>query len=711
MSGFDTVLVVDWSGGNDTGPRPRKDAIWTAAARAGAGDAPLYHRNRDAAMDWIVSFLANERAAGRRVLAGFDFPFGLPDGTTRTITGADDPLSLWDWLQANLTDTGQTNDRYALAARLNALFPGHGPFWFNGTGQEIPGLPHRKFDRSGPFGVSETRAAEEVVPGAFSPWQLGGAGAVGSQLLTGLARLAKLRTRFAGDIAVWPFEAPEAGIVLAEIYPSMLRDAVSAALQTDPDEIKDRAQVRLLARALSRLAAGDGLSEALAARRPPGAAREGWILGTGIEDRLAAAARPDIAPPKLRDDCFALPAGVDWVQVDEALERLQSALTPVTATEILPVAEADSRILAEDHHALRSNPPTPNAAVDGYGFAHAATGAGAQILPLEPGRAAAGVPFAGRVPEGRALRILTGAALPDGVDTVILEEDTTVKEGHIAFDGPVKPGANTRKAGEDVVEGNLALPAGRRLAPQDLALLSALGLGTVTVRTKLRAAVLSTGDELLNPGTPAGPGKIFDANRPMLLSLLDRWHHAPVDLGIAPDDEEAVIAALDRGARQADVILTSGGASAGDEDHMSRILREQGRVTAWRIALKPGRPLMLGHWKDVPVIGMPGNPVAAFVCALIFARPALSRLAGAAWSTPRGETRPAAFSKNKKPGRREYLRARLDEAGAVEVFKSEGSGRISGLSWATGLVEIGDAAEVITPGDPVRYLPFSAFGL
>ena len=297
------------------------------------------------------------------------------------------------------------------------------------------------------------------------------------------------------------------------------------------------------------------------------------------------------------------------------------------------------------------------------------------------------------------------------MDTVVLEEDTTVKDGHVAFAGPVKPGANTRKAGEDVAEGMIALPAGHKLRSQDLALMTALGLGWAVVRTPLRVAVLSTGDELIEAGKTARPGQIFDANRPMLLSLAERWDHRPLDLGIAPDDEGAVIAALNRGAAEADVILTSGGASAGDEDHLSRIMREQGTVTAWRIALKPGRPLMLGHWNGVPVIGMPGNPVAAFVCALIFARPALSVLAGGPWLEPRAEMRPAAFAKSKKPGRREYLRARLTEDGSAEVFKSEGSGRISGLSWATGLVEIGDAAQTIAPGDPVRFLPFAEFGL
>jgi molybdopterin molybdotransferase len=232
------------------------------------------------------------------------------------------------------------------------------------------------------------------------------------------------------------------------------------------------------------------------------------------------------------------------------------------------------------------------------------------------------------------------------------------------------------------------------------------------VYRRLRVAVLSTGDELLpNPDTPAQPHEIYDANRPMLLALAAGWGFDTVDLGHAPDDPAAIAARLDAGAERADVILTSGGASAGDEDHVSRLLRDQGTLSSWRIAVKPGRPLALALWQGVPVFGLPGNPVAAFTCALVFARPALLALSGAGWASPQGFTVPAAFAKRKKPGRREFLRARLDAAGHAEVFKSEGSGRISGLSWATGFVELPDGACDITPGTPVRFVPYASFGL
>ncbi|MEX0301290.1 MAG: gephyrin-like molybdotransferase Glp [Leisingera sp.] len=416
-----------------------------------------------------------------------------------------------------------------------------------------------------------------------------------------------------------------------------------------------------------------------------------------------------LTPPPLSNDCFALPAGVDWTPVDDALALLKDRLGPVAGAETVPLAEALGRVLAEAAVAKRSNPPLPNTAVDGYGFAGGKP-EGAHVLPLVAGRAAAGVPFAGGVPAGSAIRVLTGAALPDGVDTVILEEDVNTDSAQIAFNGPLKQGANTREAGEDVAAEDVILPAGRVVTPADLALASAVGLAELTVRLPLRVGVLSTGDELVEAGEVAGKGQIFDANRPMLLALIRQLGFVPVDLGKAADDRADLRARLDAAAAETDVILTSGGASAGDEDHMSALLREAGAMQEWRIALKPGRPLALGMWQGTPVFGLPGNPVAALVCTLIFARPAMGVMAGAGWQEPQAFEVPAAFEKRKKPGRREYLRARVRD-GKAEVFKSEGSGRISGLSWAEGLVEIGDAAAHIRPGDPVRFIPYGSFAM
>ncbi|MEM9062387.1 MAG: gephyrin-like molybdotransferase Glp [Pseudomonadota bacterium] len=413
---------------------------------------------------------------------------------------------------------------------------------------------------------------------------------------------------------------------------------------------------------------------------------------------------------RLRDDCFALPPGVDWTPVDEALARLRGSLTCVTDVETVPISAALDRILAADVFAARDNPPAANSAIDGYAFAWSSLGPDTDAeanLPLQTGRAAAGHPFRGTVPDGHALRILTGAELPAGTDTVVLQEDASVGAGRVRFRPPRKSGANARGRGEDAGSGEIALSSGRRLEPEDIARLVAVGVSQVPVRRALRVAVLSTGDELIQAGDEAPQGAIYDANRPMLSALVQRFGFETVDLGAQSDHADAIRAALNKGAAESDAILTTGGASAGDEDHISQLLRTEGTVTTWRIAVKPGRPLALGLWRGVPVFGLPGNPVAAFVCALIFARPALAAMAGQDWQEPLAVTVPAAFSKAKKPGRREYLRARLTPEGAAEVFRSEGSGLIGGLSWSDGLVELPDGAIDVSPGTPVRYLPFA----
>lgn len=417
-------------------------------------------------------------------------------------------------------------------------------------------------------------------------------------------------------------------------------------------------------------------------------------------------------PPPLKNNCFAMPPGVDWTPVDAALARLRDGLSVVVDSGDVPLAQVGGRVLAADVVAVRSNPPYANSAVDGFGFRFSSL-SDAEIaeLPLCAGRAAAGAPFDGQVPKGHAIRILTGAPLPEGVDTVVLEEDTTLEGDRVAFRRGLKKGANSRKAGEDFSAGDVLLTKGRKLGSPDLALMAAAGLRTVPVYDHLRVGVLSTGEEIVAVGTPVAGHQIFDANRPMLLDMIRQWGFEPVDLGHVGDDRDLLRQTLDAATPRVDAILTSGGASAGDEDHVSAILAAEGNLQTWRIAVKPGRPLALALWQGVPVFGLPGNPVAAFVCTLVFGYPALCRMSGRDWPARRGFEVPAGFSKSKKAGRREFLRARINTDGQAEAFKSEGSGRISGLSWATGLVELPDTEAEIAVGDPVRFLPYSGFGL
>ena len=412
----------------------------------------------------------------------------------------------------------------------------------------------------------------------------------------------------------------------------------------------------------------------------------------------------------LRNDCFALPPGVNWTPVNEALERLRSRLHPVVEIEhAVPLSQVNGRILARDVYAPRAHPPSNNSAVDGYALAGPITDVPC-TLPLVNGRSAAGEPFKSQVPGGHAIRILTGAVIPGGTDTVVLEEDCDVKDGQLHLNGTLKAGANARKAGEDIRAQDRILVAGTRLTPTQISVLASVGVASVDVYQRLRVGVLSTGDEVKPVGAAVTDWQIYDANRPMLSSLISQLGYELVDLGHVLDRADEVKAALGRGAEECDLILTSGGVSAGDEDHVSKTLKAHGDISNWRIAIKPGRPLALAMFQGTPVVGLPGNPVAAWVCALRFGAPAMALLAGGEWFEPQAYVMPANFSKNKKPGRSEMLRARVRD-GQVEVFGSEGSGRVTGLAWSEGLVELDESAQQIEPGTPVRFIPYGSFGL
>ena len=398
-------------------------------------------------------------------------------------------------------------------------------------------------------------------------------------------------------------------------------------------------------------------------------------------------------------DCFATPG--ERIAVAEALARLEARSLPEVGRETVGLGAAAGRILAEAVLSPRDVPGFDNAAVDGYAFAGSEVirAEGGRLL-LMPGRAAAGHPFTGEVPVGSALRVLTGAVMPAGADTVALQEVVRIDGDTLLVPPGVKPGANRRRAGEDVRAGAMILTPGSRLRPQEIGVAAELGRDRLEVFARPRVAILSSGDELIEPGaSPASGSPCSTPIVPILKSLLQSLPVVVEDLGILPDDAEAVRLAMRHAAGQHDVILTSGGASLGDEDHVVRSVAEAGELAFWQIAMKPGRPLAFGRLGRAAFIGLPGNPVATMVCFLLFARPLLLRLAGAGWRPARGVAVPADFAMHKQRGRSEYLRARLatDAAGghvAVRIER-EGSGILTSMVEADGLVELGPEVEQV----------------
>ena len=411
---------------------------------------------------------------------------------------------------------------------------------------------------------------------------------------------------------------------------------------------------------------------------------------------------------QLSDDCFAF--GGVLLTVGAALAEIEARITPAVETETVPLSAAAGRILARDIVATMNLPPHDNSAVDGYAVAHAdLIPDRATIMPVT-GRAAAGHPLDRPARRGEAVRIFTGAPMPDGTDTVMMQEDCALEDGRVLLKPGIRRGANRRHAGEDVAVGEVALSAGQRLRPPDLGLAAALGRHELQLFRPLRVALLSTGDEVRDPGEPLHQGGIYDANRFMLAALLGGLGCAVTDFGIRPDREAALVDALAAAKAQHDLIVTSGGVSTGEEDHVKSAVEKLGTLHFWRLAIKPGRPIALGQVGGVPLIGLPGNPVAVIVTFLVLARPLIAKLAGAAVRQPRLFPVQAGFGYRKKPGRREYLRASLRRSGDTVVavkYARDGAGILSSVVRSDGLVILDEASSELTVGTTVDFLPFS----
>ena len=413
---------------------------------------------------------------------------------------------------------------------------------------------------------------------------------------------------------------------------------------------------------------------------------------------------------QLSDDCFAF--GGALLGVDEALATVSRRLDCLVGTETVALSQALDRVLSAPIVAPRDVPPHNNSAVDGYAVRFAdLTQAGETRLPVA-GRLQAGDPATVLPGTATAVRVFTGAAMPPGPDTIFMQEDCREEDGAVVLPAGLKKGANYRFAGEDVQKGETVLETGKRLGPADLGLIASLGIERIEVREQLKVAVLSTGNELLEPGEPSRPGTVYDANRYTIGGLLRRAGYAITDAGILPDRPERVSTALERLSRDHQAIIASGGVSTGDADYVKDAVETAGgRLHAWRLAIKPGRPVALGQIGDCALIGLPGNPVAVVVTYLILARPLLAKLAGRTLRPLPTYPVIADFDYRKKPGRREYVRVTVTAGDApprARRFPRDGAGILSSVVASDGLLVLDEAIKGVQAGDRLPFMPWTA---
>ena len=391
------------------------------------------------------------------------------------------------------------------------------------------------------------------------------------------------------------------------------------------------------------------------------------------------------------------------LSVDEALAQLMGGARPVDEVEEIATLDATDRVLARAQRSTMDVPPMDNSAMDGYAIRTQDLRAGGSLRvtqkimagsvgkPLEPGTAA---------------RIFTGAPIPPGADAVVMQEHVRAEGEEIAIQKPIKAGDWIRYVGSDVKKGGDILPAGKRLAPQDTGLAASVGIKTLPVFRKVRLGLFFTGDELVMPGEPLPPGRIYNSNRFTLRGLAQAFGCETRDYGIVPDSLEATREVLRRAAAECDVIVTSGGVSVGEADYVRPAVEAEGRLLMWRIAMKPGRPLAFGKINEAAFIGLPGNPVSSFVTFLIFVRPFLLKTQGLREVAPKSITARADFDWPEPDARREFLRVKWNAQGGLDLYPTQDSAVLTSTSWADGLVD-NPAQQAIRKGDTVRFLPYS----
>jgi molybdopterin molybdotransferase len=402
--------------------------------------------------------------------------------------------------------------------------------------------------------------------------------------------------------------------------------------------------------------------------------------------------------------------------LDDALAELLAHASALPDVDHVSTFDADGRVLAADIASDMQVPPLDNSAMDGYAMRCADVPQGGVVLPVSQ-RIAAGAVGTPLQP-GTAARIFTGAPVPEGADAVVMQENCELlDDGQVRVRVAPKLGQAIRRAGEDITRGAVVLPRGTRLSPASLGLAASIGLAALPVARKPRVALFSTGDDLVRPGAVAPadmrPGAIYNSNRYFLRSLLQRLGCEVQDLGVVPDQREATMEALRTASANSDLILTSGGVSVGEEDHVKPAVQALGRLDLWQIAIKPGKPFAYGSIDRTDgaqgschFIGLPGNPVSSLVTFLVLVRPFLLKLQGAAQLQPQAVQLPAHFTWPKADRRREFLRARRNDQGGLDLFPNQGSGVLTSTVWGDGLVD-NPAGTTVAPGDTVRFVPFS----
>ena len=421
---------------------------------------------------------------------------------------------------------------------------------------------------------------------------------------------------------------------------------------------------------------------------------------------------PRMSAPEPLPDCYE--GDPDLLPPGEAMRRIRAHVRPVRATETVAVIDALGRVAARDVVSPMDVPGHTNSAMDGYACA------GDSLPDAQPrwyevaGTAYAGKPFTGRPGLSQAVRIMTGAVMPEGTDTVVMQEHVEVDGDRVRIPPGARAGQHVRQAGEDLASGAVVVPRGRRLMPAEMGLLASLGIAEVEVFRTLRVAYFSTGDEIRPPGAPFEPGLVYDSNRFTMHGLLGRLGVEIVDFGIVPDRRDAVLDAFREASSRADVVLSSGGASTGEADYVREVLAELGQVGFWRIAIRPGRPLAFGFLGDAVFFGLPGNPVAVMVTFYQFVAPAIRAASGETESRPLPAVEARCTTRlRKKPGRVEYYRAVLerDGSGALVVRSTgkSGSGLLHTMSDANCFIVLPEDGTTVEPGATVAVQPF--FGL